>query len=340
MRLPLISIIIPAYNVEDRIESTLRSILAQDYVNIEIILVNDSSTDKTADLARDVLEKSNRTWRIIEHSKNKGVCGARNTGIDASMGDYLQFTDADDLMEISFISTLYRTSAKNKGDIAFCGFKCRDISTGKDTMNSIALNDNKIYRGEDLVMMFLSHDFFTSVCTLLFKRDFLVSTGLKFTVGCVRNGDIEFLLKAMTRAERVAFSKECLYIYIQHDNMYSRRSLTTFATRLQRYICYIQSYLRVSHYISEHAQIPSLIYTARYVSMPKYLLNLFNILAWRNDKEAFNKFLRSHKARYILWSSYKVFFKEPQHFLKTLCLFAFPNAYYKYRSKHIRQDIR
>lgn len=96
---PLVSVIMPAYNAETTIASSLESIITQDYPNIEIIIVNDASTDGTEKAARSVLERGGRPFRIITHKKNSGVAAARNTGIDVMHGEFLWFMDADDKAE-------------------------------------------------------------------------------------------------------------------------------------------------------------------------------------------------------------------------------------------------
>ena len=103
---PLISVVMPAYNAETTIASSLESIIAQDYPNLEIIVVNDASQDKTKQAARRVLEGCGRPFSIITHTKNRGVSAARNTGIDAMQGEFLWFMDADDKAEPNLVSKL------------------------------------------------------------------------------------------------------------------------------------------------------------------------------------------------------------------------------------------
>ena len=105
---PLISIIIPVYNGEKHIEKTLKSIIAQDYENIEIILVDDVSKDNTIKIAKKILEDGTKKFKIVERSQNGGQCAARNTGYNAANGEYIIFFDHDDLAEKNFVSSLYK----------------------------------------------------------------------------------------------------------------------------------------------------------------------------------------------------------------------------------------
>ena len=100
---PLISVVVPAYNAEKLIACSLESIIAQDYPNIEIIVVNDASTDTTEQAARRVLEGCGRPFSIITHTKNCGVSAARNTGIDSMKGEFVWFLDADDMAENNLV---------------------------------------------------------------------------------------------------------------------------------------------------------------------------------------------------------------------------------------------
>ncbi|MFN3692324.1 MAG: glycosyltransferase family 2 protein, partial [Fervidobacterium sp.] len=95
MTKPLVSVIIPAYNVEGYIEKTIESVLNQTYRNLEIIVVNDGSTDKTREIAYNILKNSGVNFKIIDQT-NQGVSVARNVGIENASGDYIKFLDGDD----------------------------------------------------------------------------------------------------------------------------------------------------------------------------------------------------------------------------------------------------
>lgn len=331
---PLISIVVPAYNAGDKIGSTLGSILAQNYENIEIIVVDDASADNTLDAAKHALRPGTRPYKIIEHEINRGVSAARNTGLDASRGEYVQFFDADDLAEVNFISTLYETASLNKADIAFCGYKKRDALSGEETSFPIALDPARAYKGEEVALTHLSGSFVTFMWTMLLRRDFLISTGIRFWDGCFASEDVEFSLKAFVRCKRPVFSRECLYIYVQHDAMTSR-SFVTPEQKLARYAARVEGRLRTAEYMAEHAASPAVIKAARYWLVPLWRQKMFNVLAWRGDRKNFDAELRSPEVRAVLWSSRRAFFREPGVFLKTLWMFAFPGAYYAYRLGHI-----
>ncbi len=115
----LISVIVPAYNIESYLAKTLDSILAQTYTNLEIILVNDGSTDKTGEIVDIYAAKDSRI--VVIHKENEGVSVARNAGIDQACGDYIGFIDGDDTIEPDMFAFLLDNATKHGADISHCG---------------------------------------------------------------------------------------------------------------------------------------------------------------------------------------------------------------------------
>ena len=111
-----ISIIIPAYNIENYISATLDSVLAQSYKNIEVIVVNDGSTDKTGEIIDSYAEKDSRIKAI--HKENGGVSSARIAGINASSGEWIGFVDGDDFVEQEMFEHLLKNALDNNADIS------------------------------------------------------------------------------------------------------------------------------------------------------------------------------------------------------------------------------
>ena len=117
----LVSVIIPAYNIEDYIGRCLDSVLSQTYKNLEILVVDDGSSDCTGEILDDY-EKKDQRIRVI-HKENGGVSSARNIGIEAATGDYIGFVDGDDLMEPEMYKTLVNLLKEENADIAHCGYQ-------------------------------------------------------------------------------------------------------------------------------------------------------------------------------------------------------------------------
>ncbi|SMC83692.1 glycosyltransferase family 2 protein [Papillibacter cinnamivorans] len=118
---PLVSVIVPVYNVEPYLRKSLDSILAQTYGCLEIILVNDGSSDGSGALCEDYARKDARI-RVI-HQKNGGVSSARNTGLSAASGEYIAWVDPDDWCSPDFIQYLLENLMSEKADLATCGYR-------------------------------------------------------------------------------------------------------------------------------------------------------------------------------------------------------------------------
>ncbi|MBO5142223.1 MAG: glycosyltransferase family 2 protein, partial [Clostridia bacterium] len=112
----LVSIIVPIYNVEEYLEDCINSLIAQTYKNIEIILIDDGSKDRSGKIC-DSYSKIDKRIRVI-HKKNEGLSSARNKGLEESKGEYISFIDSDDKIDIDFIALLMEHIEKNKVDIA------------------------------------------------------------------------------------------------------------------------------------------------------------------------------------------------------------------------------
>ena len=113
---PLVSIVVPVYNVESYIEECLQSVCSQTYENLEIICVDDVGNDRSMDVVRSFAVKDCRI-KIIEHDKNKGLAEARNTGLEHVSGDYVFFLDSDDWLSIDAIEKFVRSAKVGEPDI-------------------------------------------------------------------------------------------------------------------------------------------------------------------------------------------------------------------------------
>lgn len=118
----LISIIVPVYNVEDYLERCIVSIQQQTYSELEIILVDDGSTDSSGKICDEYKNKDSRI-RVF-HKKNGGLSDARNLGIEVAKGDFFAFIDSDDWIDIDMLEVLYKAVQKYDADIAECSFRC------------------------------------------------------------------------------------------------------------------------------------------------------------------------------------------------------------------------
>ncbi len=119
---PLVSVIVPVFNVEDYLERCLDSLIKQSLSDIEILLIDDASLDKSGYICEEYAEKDGR-FRVIHHPENRGLSVARNTGIANAQSDYLMFVDSDDWVHVNFCKDAYECAVQYQADIVLFRFK-------------------------------------------------------------------------------------------------------------------------------------------------------------------------------------------------------------------------
>ena len=130
--MPKVSVVIPIYNVEKYLKKCLDSVINQTLKDIEIICVNDCSSDNSESIIKEYINKDNRV-KLINNKNNYGIGYSRNIGIDNSLSDYISFIDSDDFVSENFIEELYSTALKNDADIVFTN----NIYTVNEDTNNI-----------------------------------------------------------------------------------------------------------------------------------------------------------------------------------------------------------
>ena len=330
----LVSIVVPAYNAAKRIKSTLLSIAAQDYENIEIIVVDDGSSDGTGDLAENVLRRSGRDYRIIKHESNMGVSAARNSGFGSTKGDYVIFFDADDMADPNFVSVLLDAVTKNDSDAAFCGYRIRLENTGKEPMVPIELDSSRHYSAEALTAMYIFKRIRPGIWSTIFKTKFLKTTGLEFTAGCMVGEDTEFLTNAFSRCGSIGFSTACHYIYVQHEDMVSKTTRQTPDQSIRRYADDAGAVCRAAQYLAEHAESPKVRDIAMNFMLADGLIKTLNVAARQRDQEKFCRLVHVPETRRALMASLLVSLpRKLDIFIKAATLLLFPRLYFTIRSK-------
>lgn len=205
----LISIIIPVYNVEKYINKCLESVINQTYRNLEIILVDDGSEDKSGKICEEISIKDNRI-RVI-HKENGGLSDARNIGLDNSNGEYIAFIDSDDFIERDMIEFLYYNINKYDADISICSNyifdeeECIDNST----------KEIKVYnRLEILKEVLLDEKIRSYAWNKMYKRDLFYN--IRFPKGRVFE-DILTIPKLFEKANKVVLNDVAKYYYRQRE---------------------------------------------------------------------------------------------------------------------------
>ncbi|MBQ7219945.1 MAG: glycosyltransferase [Synergistaceae bacterium] len=324
----LVSVIVPVYNASAHLRETLASIIAQDYGNLEIIIVDDASTDSSRDIAQEMLSESCRPYRIIDHTQNLGVSCARNAGLDSARGAYVWFCDGDDIAEYNLVSELMGLP---ESDIAFGGIISRYEDGRPDEILKAGDDLPVPLDGEEALYHRMLKPIAPHTCCMMFKRDFLLAHSIRFHEGCTAFEDIEFQMKAFCHAKRVSFTKECLYIYVNSPEMGSVRDNDTREKSLRRYIDSSEAHFRTAEYLSKNAPSERTKYLADYLLMPEAVIRKFTVCAKDDDREGFDALLKDKRVREVLLSSRRVFFRKPELFMKALAVLYMPGLYFAAR---------
>lgn len=214
-QMPLISVVLPAYNVEPFVARALESVIAQDYPRLEIVFVDDASTDATRPVAERILRSCKRPFQVLRQEKNGGVSAARNAGLQAARGEYVCFVDPDDFVNADYLSTLYGIVSPNQADIAFCGFNHYYEDTGVLVPERFRLK-KALLQASDYLFAWHMRKLTASVWCFLYRKDFLLSTELRFNERCRRGEDGEFIQKTLLRSAKTVFANIRLYNYVHH----------------------------------------------------------------------------------------------------------------------------
>lgn len=211
---PLVSIIVPIYNVGQYLTKCLDSILAQSYENLEIILIDDGSTDNSGKIMDDYSKRSKKIKPI--HQSHKGVASARQRGIMEISGDWVSFVDPDDYVEEKFIQVLYETAILNNADISSCGFD--SFSDDKRcVLKKSPVWPKDVLSGREVINDMLRFRYPAYLPLNLFRSDLFTTANIQFPIGREYE-DILPKIKLLFYAKRVAFTNEKLYMYRMRNN--------------------------------------------------------------------------------------------------------------------------
>lgn len=215
----LITIIVPAYNVEQWIKRCIESIVNQSYRNLEIIVIDDGSTDNTPDLL-DMLAKMDERISVI-HQKNSGLVAVREKGISLAKGTYVGFVDGDDVVEADMYERLLANAIKYEAEISHCGIKyC--FYDGRVKLH-YGTGSIKIFDRDTGVKELLSSKMIEpSLCNKLYKKDILYNSCLDSKV--INYEDLLRNFVLFQRASRSVYEDFCGYQYWRRDNSMSNNS--------------------------------------------------------------------------------------------------------------------
>lgn len=334
----LISIIVPVYNVEPYLDRCIESIRMQTYENLQIILVDDGSTDKSGRIC-DTYEKLDKRI-IVLHKENGGLSDARNFGLERADGDYIAFVDADDYIHSKMIERLLTNLNQTKADIAMCNLKytyatenaLEDMTCFVAEKENIILDQlaaQKMYFGVDKKIVI------TVVWNKLYKK--YVFEEIRFPKGKIHEDEF-ITFQLLYKAKKIVYTDETLYYYFQKpDSIMGQFN----KARFQLFEAYLT---RMNFYSSHH----------EYALWKKMILLYIRMNAqymqWvrKSNTERKDLFADNRKKLHIIYSENK--HNVPFSLLEKLEYFLFfysPPLYYivwsiykKYQKRSIKNRVR
>ena len=208
----LVSVIVPVYNVESFLEHCVTSLLEQTYSNIEIILIDDGSTDSSGEMCDKWYEKDARIK--VVHQRNKGLSAARNTGLDMAKGEYICFVDSDDFVTKEHIHLLVAAIEKTGSDFAFCDFASSKLAESSEKITSALLMTPEKCKAWLTNPISREYVLMVSSCNKLYKRD--IFKDYRFEFG--KFHEDEFLVNRLVfNTTKAVYLPVKSYVYRNND---------------------------------------------------------------------------------------------------------------------------
>lgn len=206
-----VSVIIPVYNVEPYVQKCLQSVFAQTYKDVEVILIDDCSTDQSMSIVNNVVSEYNGKFsiRIIRNEHNLGLSQSRNRGIDDAKGEYVFFLDSDDEISKDCIQTLVSAAIDNKPDVVIGDYAVHGSS---DYFPPLKLNSGRIRNREAIIKAYAKEKIYVMAWNKLVKRSFIIRNHLYFVPGIIHE-DCLWSFQIACLSQDWVIAKKTTYYY-------------------------------------------------------------------------------------------------------------------------------
>ena len=313
-----ISIIIPVYNTEKDIERCIKSVIAQDFQDYEIIICDDASQDSSLKIIEEY-KKKDRRIKLITHEKNRGLSVSRNDGIDAAVGEYIIFLDSDDYIEEGMLATVYNRIKNVRADILYFGYREYE----GDTQETIKYNSHEtIYPRTETGQEFFrrainSGNICVTSWSAIYRRKFLIENDIIFKPNLIHEDNL-FYYEVLMKADSVTSIEDYCYDYIRRNN-----SLTLSQKNLQNKIWSLCAIIhRILSLNNKNNNKESKYCTNEYVAtLTRQLINYYKSI------------------QYFDWNN--VPFSEDEEMILKLVTTGFFNGFFMYKLPHsIIEEIK
>ena len=218
---PIISIIVPVYNVEKYVAKCIESIIKQDMEEIELLMIDDGSTDNSGKICDEWAAKDSRIK--VMHIENRGVSSARNLGLELAQGEYIGFVDSDDYIHKSMYRVLYNTLIEEHADMVVCDF-AKVYEGEKTPVNEQEHIDIYKFTNMEALMQLHKESFkWNIVVNKLYKRELFKE--VRFTEGIIFE-DMDIMHKIIYQCEKILYINQTYYYYYQRSGSILRSEYT------------------------------------------------------------------------------------------------------------------
>ncbi len=324
-----VSVVMPIYNASDYLRPALDSVIAQTLRDIEIICIDDGSTDRSLAILKEYQKKDPRI-RIVTET-NAGPAKARNNGMRRARGEYLSFLDADDFFEPTMLETLYRTAKEKSLDIAVCEYDLFENRTARFKRSipsehaDILANGRVTGKNEFPDTIFQSTEGY--VWNKLFRRDFVTEKELSFLEDAKIFEDVYFTLTALSLAERVG---KCEGVLLHH-RVYPKQVRARMFRKNYEQVPAV--YMAVKEFLVHHGLYLPL--SASFINLSVSIcFKVYNLL-WIDAKLFFWTLLHDTYAEGFGWTE----LDESGFFSKEACDFAANVSMYTY-PQYLKREAR
>lgn len=297
--MPIISVIIPIYNVEKYLQKCVESVLKQSLRDIEVILVNDGSPDGCDQLIEDLKMKDSRVKTI--YKENGGQSSARNAGLEIATGEYISFVDPDDWVEPNMYLKLYERISQTDSDLAICGRKSYNEkgSIGTEIIPENRLIDFDLESKSEYIIKNFFYPHTASSCNKLYKRNVITRFGLSFKdVKYVGSEDTLFNYEYLCQIKKIVCLSDTLYCVLNRKDSTVRTYMPGYMKRTSNLIQCLHDYSIQTNNLSLYKSVS-----------PFFFLYYYQ---WNIDRirTLNNKYLREILRDEIQFASKSRYFKE------------------------------
>ena len=328
----LISVIVPIYNVEKYLDKCVKSIIEQTYKNLEIILVDDGSTDGSVSICDEWAKRDKRI--IVIHKTNGGLSDARNAGLKVARGKFVGFVDSDDYIFNTMYEKLYQKTVETNADMTLCGIIHEYEDGSTQVLNEVNL---KNVNSENILEFYtkagkktvgneiITENIMGSVCRVLYKKSFINNKFFEYGMFCE---DLVFNSSLITKNTKIAIVEDHLYVYLQRSgSILHTFDMKKYEKRLQftnRIIDILESKVSNTSFCSYKFQL--------------YLVFLNEIFLSNNSKEILKLLLQSDIfTRLNNKVNYKIKQKETKLFVYKVANFVAYKKMFKLYSFFVRK---